>query len=85
MNQTWEESRFLVIFLWMYYVTKRVHCPCECTSICENVFRFCFLEMIFVELRETSQFHAASEWFGPGWTDFVANSPCCPTTNVGFV
>ena len=36
-------------------------------------------------LNETSQFHTACEWFGPGWTGFVATGPCCPTSDLGFI
>ena len=37
-----------------------------------------------LNLRDT-QFHVACEWFGLGWTHFVATDPCCPTTVLGFV
>ena len=31
----------------------------------------------------TSQFHAACEWFGPGWTDFVATCPHSEPAGLG--
>ena len=38
-----------------------------------------------LNLRETSQFHAVCEWFGLGWTGFVATGPRHPTTDLGSV
>ena len=36
-----------------------------------------------LNLRDMSQFHAACEWFGPGWTDFVATCPHSAPTSLG--